>query len=106
MELAIAVLNWNGKKLLKRFLPSVIENSPKANVFIIDNASDDGSQNYIKKNHPKVQLIQLDSNFGFAGGYNRGLKKINAELVCLLNNDVLVKEKWLTPIIYHSNIPI
>ena len=101
MELAIAVLNWNGKKLLKRFLPSVIENSPEANVFIIDNASDDGSQNYIKKNHPKVQLIQLDSNFGFAGGYNRGLKKINAELVCLLNNDVLVKEKWLTPILDH-----
>ena len=101
MEVAIAILNWNGKKLLKRFLPSVIENSPEANVFIIDNASDDGSQNYIKKNHPKVQLIQLDSNFGFAGGYNRGLKKINAELVCLLNNDVLVKEKWLTPILDH-----
>ncbi len=101
MELAIAILNWNGKKLLKRFLPAVIENSPEADVFIIDNASTDGSQKYIKKNHPKVQLIQLDTNFGFAGGYNRGLKKINAELVCLLNNDVLVKEKWLTPILNH-----
>ena len=101
MKLAIAILNWNGKKLLKRFLPSVIKNSPEASVFIIDNASDDGSQNYIIKNHPGLQLIQLDANFGFAGGYNRGLKKINAELVCLLNNDVLVKEKWLPPILYH-----
>jgi len=101
MKLAIAILNWNGKKLLQRFLPSVIQNSPEANVFIIDNGSNDGSQNYIKQNYPEVDLIQLDSNFGFAGGYNRGLKKINAELVCLLNNDVMVKEKWLTPIMYH-----
>ena len=101
MKLAIAILNWNGKKLLKRFLPSVIQHSPEANLFLIDNASNDGSQNYIKQNHPEVDLIQLDSNFGFAGGYNRGLKKINAELVCLLNNDVMVKEKWLPPILCH-----
>jgi hypothetical protein len=101
MKLAIAILNWNGKKLLQRFLPSVIQNSPEANVFIIDNGSNDESQNYIKQNYPEVDLIQLDSNFGFAGGYNRGLKKIDAELVCLLNNDVMVKEKWLPPILYH-----
>ncbi len=50
MKLAIAILNWNGKKLLQRFLPSVIQNSPEANVFIIDNGSNDGSQNYIKQN--------------------------------------------------------
>ena len=104
MKLAIAILNWNGKKLLQRFLPSVIQNSPEANVFIIDNGSNDGSQNYIKQNYPEVDLIQLDSNFGFAGGYNRGLKKINAELVCLLNNDVMVKEKWLPPILYHFKV--
>ena len=90
MKVAIAILNWNGKKLLKRFLPSVIQHSPEANLFLIDNASNDGSQNYIKQNHPEVDLIQLDSNFGFAGGYNRGLKKISADLVCLLNNDVMV----------------
>ena len=77
MKLAIAILNWNGKKLLQRFLPSVIQNSPEANVFIIDNGSNDGSQNHIKQNYPEVDLIQLDSNFGFAGGYNRGLKKKN-----------------------------
>ena len=63
MKLAIAILNWNGKKLLQRFLPSVIQNSPEANVFIIDNGSNDGSQNYIKQNYPEVDLIQLDSNF-------------------------------------------
>ena len=61
MKLAIAILNWNGKKLLQRFLPSVIQNSPEANVFIIDNGSNDGSQNYIKQNYPEVDLIQLDS---------------------------------------------
>ena len=101
MKIAIAILNWNGKKLLKRFLPSVVENSPEADIFIIDNASDDGSQNYVKQNYPEVDLIQLNENFGFAGGYNRGLKKIDAELVCLLNNDVMVNKKWLPPILYH-----
>ena len=49
MNLAIAILNWNGKKLLQRFLPSIIENSEKVDIYIIDNASTDGSQKYIKK---------------------------------------------------------
>jgi len=101
MNLAIAILNWNGKKLLQRFLPSIIENSEKVDIYIIDNASTDGSQKYIKKNHSQINLIQLKKNYGFAGGYNRGLEKINAELVCLLNNDVLVKKNWLPPIINH-----
>ena len=101
MKVAIAILNWNGKKLLQRFLPSVIKNSHEANLFVIDNASDDGSTDYIKQNHPEVHLIQLNANYGFAGGYNRGLKKIDAGLICLLNNDVMVKENWLTPILDH-----
>lgn len=101
MKIAIAILNWNGKKLLQRFLPSVIENSPEARVLVIDNASGDGSQDYIRKNHPEIRLIQLDDNYGYAGGYNRGLKKIDTDLICLLNNDVLVKKNWLLPIIEH-----
>ena len=99
MNLAIAILNWNGKKLLQRFLPSIIENSEKVDIYIIDNASTDGSQKYIKKNHSQINLIQLNKNYGFAGGYNRGLEKINAELVCLLNNDVLVKKIGFHPLL-------
>ena len=101
MKTAVVILNWNGKKLLERFLPSVIENSREAGIYVIDNASEDGSQDFIAINHPEVNIVQLDRNYGFAGGYNLGLEKVEAELFCLLNNDVMVKEGWLPPIVDH-----
>ncbi len=96
---AIAILNWNGKSWLEKFLPQVILHSPQADVFVIDNASTDDSIEFLKSNFPAVNIVINDKNHGFAGGYNEGLKKINAEFFCLLNSDVEVSPNWIPPVL-------
>ena len=94
-SLAVVILNYNGIKLIKKFLPSVIKFTPeKYNIYLIDNGSSDGSVKFIRSNFKRVKIIELDKNFGYAKGYNIGLKKINDDVLCLLNNDVEVTEKW------------
>lgn len=100
MKLAIVILNWNGRKLLEQFLPSVIEHSSsEANVYIADNASTDDSVSFIKSTFPSIKIIQNKENGGYAKGYNEALKDIDADVFCLLNSDVEVSKNWLTPII-------
>lgn len=99
MNLAIAILNWNGKNWLEKFLPNVILHSENTDVYVIDNASTDDSVVFLKLNFPQVKIIQNTENHGFAGGYNEGLKKIDAEIYCLLNSDVEVTENWLKPVL-------
>lgn len=98
-DTAIVLLNWNGQKWLEKFLPSVVQYSDDAKVYVIDNASTDSSVNYLQKNFPEVEIIKNYQNYGFAGGYNEGLKKINAKYYCLLNTDVEVSPNWLHPVI-------
>ncbi|HKJ42736.1 MAG TPA: glycosyltransferase family 2 protein [Sunxiuqinia sp.] len=100
-RIAIVILNWNGAKLLKQYLPSVIEHSQQDDVAIIvaDNASDDDSVKYLQKNFPQVKLIQLAENYGFAKGYNVALKEVEAEYYILLNSDVEVTAGWIEPLI-------
>lgn len=105
MKTAIAILNWNGRKLLEEFLPSVVENSDEAEVYVIDNASDDDSVAYLKSNFPTVKIIQNEGNFGYAKGYNVGLKEMfrqaqhDIDFICLLNSDVKVSENWIQPVL-------
>jgi len=99
MKIAIVILNWNGTELLKRFLPSVLNYSDENPIYIIDNNSDDSSINFIKKNHPSINIILNRENYGYAKGYNEGLKHVSEEVYCLLNNDVEVTKGWLSPII-------
>ena len=99
MKLAIVILNWNGKKLLEEFLPSIIRYADSADVYVIDNASTDDSVVYLTHAFPTIKQVVLTENFGFAKGYNEGLKQIDADLYCLLNNDVEVTENWLKPLI-------
>lgn len=99
MKIAIAILNWNGIKLLQSYLPNVIAHSPGAEIWVIDNASDDDSVDFLQKNYPQVQVVINKKNLGFAGGYNQGLKDIQADVYCLLNSDVSVSEGWLNPIL-------
>jgi GT2 family glycosyltransferase len=101
MKNAVAILNWNGEKLLKQFLPKVIKHSPQADIYVIDNASTDNSLELLKTEFPSVKIILLDKNYGFAGGYNRGIKQIDADNIVLLNSDVEVTKDWLSPIIDH-----
>ena len=99
MEIAVVILNWNGKTLLKNFLPSVIAHSKQAKIYVADNASTDDSIQFIQKAFPSVQIISNKTNGGYAKGYNDALSKIHADYYCLLNNDVEVTPNWLNPIL-------
>ena len=103
MKLAIVILNWNGKKLLEQFLPSVIQHSKDAEIYVADNASTDSSVTFIKTNYPEITIIQNKENGGYAKGYNDALKHIEADVFCLLNSDVEVTKNWLNPIINTFN---
>ena len=98
MKLAIVILNWNGAQLLRDYLPSVLAYSKDAAIYVIDNASTDESVAVLKKEFPQVGIVINDTNYGFAGGYNVGLKSIDADYYCLLNSDVEVTKNWLEPI--------
>jgi GT2 family glycosyltransferase len=108
MKVAIVILNYNGKKYLEQFLPSVVEySSPKRpenrtfsiEILIADNASTDDSISFLKQNYRDLKIIQLDKNYGFAEGYNQALAKVEADIFVLLNSDVEVTENWLSPVI-------
>ena len=95
---AIAILNWNGKHWLEKFLPNVILYSQEATIYVIDNDSTDDSVKFLEHNFPTIKIIKNKKNTGFAGGYNEGLKQISEEIYCLLNSDVEVTENWIKPI--------
>ena len=99
MKVAVVILNWNGRNLLKQFLPSVIAYSPEAKIYVADNASVDDSMEYLRANFPQVNIIQNSRNAGYAGGYNLALKSVEEDIHILLNSDVEVTENWLKPII-------
>lgn len=99
-SVAVVILNWNGRKLLEQFLPSVLQtNYSNLQVFVGDNASTDDSVTWLKANHPQVRVIVNEKNFGFAGGYNQILEKINSDYFVLLNSDVEVPQNWISPVI-------
>ncbi|MBE0666094.1 MAG: glycosyltransferase, partial [Bacteroidales bacterium] len=85
IKTAVVILNWNGRAFLEKFLPGVIActTSPETQVMVADNGSDDDSVRWLSANHPDIRVIQLDRNYGFAGGYNRAIDKIEAEYYIL-----------------------
>ncbi len=100
MKIAIVILNWNGKKLLKQFLPSIVNfSSNAAKIYVVDNASTDTSVSFVKKYFPTVSIIQNTQNGGYAKGYNDALHIIDADIFCLINSDVVVTRNWLAPVI-------
>lgn len=97
-KIAVVILNWNGADLLRQFLPSVIQYSPEATIYVVDNASNDNSIEVLQEEFPTVKLIQNTGNFGFSKGYNEALKVIDEPILALVNSDIEVTENWLTPI--------
>ncbi|MDO4727979.1 MAG: glycosyltransferase family 2 protein [Bacteroidota bacterium] len=99
--LAIAILNWNGQKLLEQFLPSVIRHSSQlAQIYLIDNASTDDSVTFVKNTFPEIKIIQHQKNYGYAKGYNLAIQQIEEPYLCLLNSDVEVTAGWLDRIVH------
>lgn len=99
-NVAIVILNWNGRAHLEQFLPSVMASTyPDLSVVVIDNGSTDDSVSFLQQQYPSITIVQLDANYGFAGGYNRGLKQVNAEYYVLLNSDVETTPGWIEPML-------
>lgn len=100
VKTAVVILNWNGKKLLQQFLPSVIRFSPEATIYVADNASTDGSATFLQEKFPQVNIIQNIQNGGYAKGYNDALVHLSEDIFILLNSDVEVTPNWLQPILH------
>ena len=103
-KVAIVILNWNGRQMLKEYLPSVLKYSrEEATVYVADNASTDDSLTMLKQEFPEVELIVLERNWGFADGYNKALAEIEAEYFVLLNSDIEVTPDWLKPMVAYMD---
>ncbi|GAA3740894.1 glycosyltransferase family 2 protein [Flavobacterium ginsengisoli] len=98
-KIAVVILNWNGVKLLEQFLPSVIQYSEGATIYVADNDSTDNSIAFIAEQFPTVKIVKNSGNHGFAKGYNDALQHIDAEIYALVNSDIEVTENWLQPIL-------
>lgn len=93
---SIVIINWNGIGDLKDLLPSLKKVKYKNfETIIVDHGSTDGSIEYVKKNYPKIKLLEKKRNLGFALGNNVGVKKAKGEYILLLNNDTIVKPDFL-----------
>ena len=95
MRVAILILNYNGKQLLSSYLESIVDYKGDAEIWVVDNGSKDYSIDFIKKNFPVVKTLILDKNYGYAKAYNLAISKIDADLYCLLNNDIQISCPWV-----------
>jgi len=99
-RVAVVILSWNGASYLREFLPSVLRSGyPNLEVIVADNDSSDGSPELLKESFPQVRLIQNGANLGFAAGYNKALKEVEADYYVLLNQDVEVESGWIEPLV-------
>ncbi len=98
-QAAVVILNYNGAHFLRKFLPGVIQYSKDHEIIVADNGSTDDSAAVVKEFFPAVRYLQFDKNYGFCGGYNKALARINAEFYILLNSDVEVTENWIEPVL-------
>ncbi len=94
---AVIILNWNGERLLREFLPAVISTTDTtiADIIVADNGSTDGSVSLLEKEFPQVKLLKFSENYGFAEGYNRAIAQTNYKYTVLLNSDVATTEGWV-----------
>ena len=100
-NVAIVILNWNGRSMLERFLPSVTAHSSQADIIVADNGSTDDSVTFLQQQYPQIQLVLLDKNYGFAEGYNKALRALDAkyDYFVLLNSDVECTPGWIEPVV-------
>lgn len=100
-KLAVIILNWNGRRLLEQFLPDAVARTidDDTDLYVADNGSEDESLQWIRANCPEVRILELGSNYGFAGGYNRAIAMVEEPYVLLLNSDVEVTPGWTRPLL-------
>lgn len=103
--ISIVILNWDGLEFLMKCIPSVIKAvgvyGNNYEVTVVDNGSSDDSISYLKENFPQIRLISLKENFGFAKAMNIGIKESKNDIVISLNNDIIVDENFISPLVGH-----
>lgn len=100
-KISIVIPTFNGIELLGKYLPSVIAacknySFEKTELIVVDDASDDGTDNYLKSNFPFVKIIRQNVNMGFSVSANNGIFSAKNRVVVLLNNDVEIENNFLT----------
>lgn len=106
----VIILNWNGERMLREYLPSVVRHTPSsiADIIVADNGSTDGSIELLKSEFPSVRHLEFPQNLGFAEGYNKAISQTGYKYTVLLNSDVAVDTDWLTPLLQfmdeHSDV--
>jgi len=98
---SIVILNWNGREFLEQFLPTLVKHTtrPDAEIVVADNGSTDDSMEFLAKEFPSIRTFRMEKNYGFSGGYNRALEKLDSTYYLLLNSDIEVTEAWLDPLL-------
>ncbi|MDQ2774689.1 MAG: glycosyltransferase [Acidobacteriota bacterium] len=99
---SVVIPNWNGRDLLQKFLPSVIDalrSNPENELIVVDNASTDGSVEFLRENFPRIRVLAQERNLGFGGGSNAGFQAAKNDVVVLLNNDMRVEPDFLAPLL-------
>jgi GT2 family glycosyltransferase/glycosyltransferase involved in cell wall biosynthesis len=99
---SVVIPNWNGRDLLEKYLPSVVAalaGNPENEIIVVDNASTDGSADFIRERYPEVKLLALESNRGFGGGSNAGAEAARNDIIVLLNSDMRVTPDFLAPLL-------
>ena len=103
---SVVILNYNGLKLLPECLDSVMKQTYKDfEVILVNNGSSDDSHNFVKKNYPSVNLIEIKNNCGFAGGMNHGFRAAKGKFVVMLNNDTKLDKNFIKEIIVPTKDP-
>ncbi len=105
ISLSIVIPNWNGKELLEKNLPSIIDAAPSAQIIVADDASVDGSVPLLREKFPDVLVVQNAVRQGFAGNVNSGVAQATGDIVMLLNTDVRPEKGFLTPLLSHFSDP-
>jgi GT2 family glycosyltransferase/glycosyltransferase involved in cell wall biosynthesis len=96
---SVVIPNWNGKDLLEKYLPSVIEAMGGNEIIVVDNGSTDGSAEFVRETFPQVTVLALPENLGFGGGSNAGFRAATNDIVVLLNSDMRVAPDFLAPLL-------
>ena len=99
---SVVIPNWNGRDLLEKYLPSVVEalrGNAANEIIVVDNGSTDGSAQFLREHFPQVRVLALDRNLGFGGGSNEGFRAAKNDIVILLNSDMRVQPDFLTPLL-------
>lgn len=105
---SVVIPNWNGRDLLDKYLPPLIEamkGHPENEIIVVDNGSEDGSKEFVRQRFPEVRLLDLPKNLGFGGGSNAGFQVAKNDIVVLLNSDMRVARDFLQPLLDGFDAP-